>query len=184
MRLIVGMACLAAAGAVQGATSGGRGAAYLAALGGPANVESVEACTTRLRLILNDQGAVDEAGLKALGARGLVRPSDRALQVVLGPIADQVAGEIRSAMEDGDVTAVAPAPAEAWLAALGGRDNLLGAERCDGRLRLTLRDAARADVAALKQLGARAVALTPSGAHLILGPAAEALGRALAEPTG
>jgi len=166
----------AATGAVQ-AAAGGRGAAYLAALGGAANVESVDACTTRLRLILNDQKAVDEAGLKALGARGLVRPSDRALQVVLGPVADQVAGEIRSAMEGG----AAHAPADAWLAALGGPGNLLGAERCDGRLRLTLRDAARADVAALKTLGARAVALTPSGAHLILGPSAEPLQRALAE---
>jgi N-acetylglucosamine PTS system EIICBA or EIICB component len=167
---------IAATGAVQ-AAAGGRGAAYLAALGGAANVESVDACTTRLRLILNDQKAVDEAGLKALGARGLVRPSDRALQVVLGPVADQVAGEIRSAMEGG----AAHAPADAWLAALGGPGNLLGAERCDGRLRLTLRDAARADVAALKTLGARAVALTPSGAHLILGPSAEPLQRALAE---
>ena len=174
---------MAASGAVQAAASGGRGAGYLAALGGAANVESVDACTTRLRLILNDHGAVDEAGLKALGARGLVRPSERALQVVLGPIADQVASEIRSAMESG-----APAPAavaaDAWLAALGGRDNLVGAERCDGRLRLTLKDAARADIAVLKQLGARAVALTPSGAHLILGPAAEALERTLVEPTG
>ena len=126
---------------------------------------------------------MDEAGLKALGARGLVRPSERALQVVLGPIADQVASEIRSAMESG-AAAPAAVAADAWLAALGGRDNLVGAERCDGRLRLTLKDAARADIAVLKQLGARAVALTPSGAHLILGPAAEALERTLVEPTG
>ena len=174
---------MAASGAVQAATFGGRGAGYLAALGGAANVESVDACTTRLRLILNDHGAVDEAGLKALGARGLVRPSERALQVVLGPIADQVASEIRSAMESG-AAAPAAVAADAWLAALGGRDNLVGAERCDGRLRLTLKDAARADIAVLKQLGARAVALTPSGAHLILGPAAEALERTLVEPTG
>ena len=174
---------MAASGAVQAATFGGRGAGYLAALGGAANVESVDACTTRLRLILNDHGAVDEAGLKALGARGLVRPSERALQVVLGLIADQVASEIRSAMESG-AAAPAAVAADAWLAALGGRDNLVGAERCDGRLRLTLKDAARADIAVLKQLGARAVALTPSGAHLILGPGAEALERTLVEPTG
>ncbi|MEH6665777.1 MAG: N-acetylglucosamine-specific PTS transporter subunit IIBC [Brevundimonas sp.] len=171
---------VAASGPAQTAASGGRGAAYLAALGGTANVESVEACTTRLRLILNDQGVVDEAALKALGARGLVRPSDRALQVVLGPVADQVAGEIRSAMDGAAVIA----PADAWLAALGGRGNLLRAERCDGRLRLTLRDAARADVAALKHLGARAVAITPSGAHLILGPSAGPLHRALAGQAG
>jgi glucose-like phosphotransferase system IIB component len=50
------------------ANAGGRGAAYLAALGGAGNLESVEACTTRLRLIVSDQSVIDEAKLKALGA--------------------------------------------------------------------------------------------------------------------
>ncbi len=80
------------------ATGGGRGADFVAALGGAGNLVSVDACTTRLRLIVADQGAVSEPGLKALGARGIVKPSDKALQVVLGPIADQVAGEIRAAL--------------------------------------------------------------------------------------
>jgi N-acetylglucosamine PTS system EIICBA or EIICB component len=161
---------MAASGAVQAATSGGRGAAYLAALGGPANVASVEACTTRLRLILNDQGAVDEAGLKVLGARGLVRPSDRALQVVLGPIADQVAGEIREAMDGASsLAAAAESDPRAWLTALGGRENVQSAERCDGRVRVSLIDSSRVDMDGLKRLGARAVALTPSGVHLIVG---------------
>ncbi len=73
----------------------------IAALGGAANLRAVDACTTRLRLTVADQSAVDEAALRALGARGLVRPSADALQVVLGPIADQVAGELRAAMRDG-----------------------------------------------------------------------------------
>ncbi len=70
---------------------GGRGAAFAAALGGSANLVSVDACTTRLRLVLADPDAVDEPRLRALGARGLVRPSRATLQVVLGPVADQVA---------------------------------------------------------------------------------------------
>ena len=148
---------MAATGAVR-AAAGGRGAAYLAALGGAANVESVDACTTRLRLILNDQDAVDEAGLKALGARGLVRPSDRALQVVLGPIADQVADEIRAALAAGPVAD--DGNAEDWLAALGGRDNVLSVERRDGRVLLRLKAGSGLDVAALKALGARGVAVT------------------------
>lgn len=168
---------MTATGVVQ-AAAGGRGAAYLAALGGAANVDSVDACTTRLRLILNDQKAVDEAGLKALGARGLVRPSDRALQVVLGPIADQVADEIRAALT---VASVAGAGnAEDWLAALGGRDNVLSVERRDGRVLLRLKAGSGLDVAALKALGARGVAVTAAGAHLILGPRAEAVARNLA----
>ena len=76
-----------------------RGPAFVAALGGPTNLREVGACTTRLRLIVADQSAVDEANLKALGARGILRPAPEALQVVLGPIADAVAMDIRAALD-------------------------------------------------------------------------------------
>ncbi len=79
------------------ATAGNRGAQFVAALGGKANLLSVDACMTRLRLTLADTTAIDEAALKALGARGIVRPGGNALQVVVGPIADQLAQEVRSA---------------------------------------------------------------------------------------
>ena len=59
------------------ASAGGRGEDFLIALGGAANLVSVDACTTRLRLVVTGQGAVDEPRLKALGARGIVRPSER-----------------------------------------------------------------------------------------------------------
>ena len=88
------------------ATGSGAGAepgmahAFIAALGGPANLVTVDACTTRLRLVVKDQKAVDDTALKRLGARGVVRPSANALQVVLGPIADQVATDIRRGLHD------------------------------------------------------------------------------------
>ena len=41
---------------------------------------------------------MDPGALTRLGARGLVRPSDNALQVVIGPMADQLAGELRGAL--------------------------------------------------------------------------------------
>jgi PTS system N-acetylglucosamine-specific IIC component len=75
-----------------------RGASYLAALGGPANVLEVEACATRLRLSLVDDARVDEAALKQLGARGVLRIGAGTAQVIIGPHADQVAGEIQDAM--------------------------------------------------------------------------------------
>ena len=75
-----------------------RARGFIEALGGAANLTSVDACTTRLRLVVADQGAINEPALKALGARGLVRPSARDLQVVLGPIADEVAREMREAL--------------------------------------------------------------------------------------
>ncbi|HKF98043.1 MAG TPA: N-acetylglucosamine-specific PTS transporter subunit IIBC, partial [Steroidobacteraceae bacterium] len=72
--------------------------AWITALGGADNVRSVDACTTRLRLVVASQSAVNADALRRLGARGLVRPSAEALQVVVGATADQLAGEIRAAL--------------------------------------------------------------------------------------
>ncbi|KQN31828.1 PTS N-acetyl-D-glucosamine transporter [Sphingomonas sp. Leaf34] len=155
-----------------------RGAAFAEALGGAANLTSVGACTTRLRLIVADQGAVDEARLKALGARGLIRPSANALQIVLGPIADSVAVEIRDAIAAGGVApaAVAPLPevadirlTPATLAALGGADNVDAATQHGTRLRIRLKDTDRASATALEALGVHAIARPAPGLlHLLM----------------
>jgi len=175
------------AGPAAVGAAGGRGGEFVVALGGAANLVSVDACTTRLRLVLADPKAVDEAALKRLGSRGVVRPSDKALQVVLGPIADQVAGEIRDAARVG--AGIAPAPvvvvqtvdAAPWLAALGGRANLRGAGAASSRLWLDLADPGAADEAALRALGARAFARPSAHAlHVILNADATGVGAALA----
>jgi len=83
------------------AGAGERAVAYITALGGPENITTVDACTTRLRLVIGKQDAVNTDALKALGARGVVRPSATALQVVIGANADQIAGEIRDALRSG-----------------------------------------------------------------------------------
>ncbi|MCW7556137.1 N-acetylglucosamine-specific PTS transporter subunit IIBC [Endozoicomonas gorgoniicola] len=72
----------------------GRAERYIALLGGQENLKEVGACITRLRLTLKDSNNVDEAGLKALGAKGVVRLSSSSLQVILGPQAEIIAGEI------------------------------------------------------------------------------------------
>jgi N-acetylglucosamine PTS system EIICBA or EIICB component len=82
----------------QPAGDAARAKAFIGALGGARNLVTVDACTTRLRLVVADQSTVNEAALRHLGARGVVRPGADALQVVLGPIADQVAGDIRAAL--------------------------------------------------------------------------------------
>jgi PTS system N-acetylglucosamine-specific IIC component len=162
------------------AVTGRRGPDFVHALGGSGNLEVVDACTTRLRLVLVDPQKADEPTLRKLGARGFVRPSAKALQVVLGPEADQVASEIRAAVAAGDAPAGAARSAEPWFAALGGRDNVRGVRRLDGRLVLELADPAKADRAALAKLGVRAVA-SPGlqSLHLILGSAAGDVAAAL-----
>jgi PTS system N-acetylglucosamine-specific IIC component len=96
---------------------GGRGASYIAALGGAGNLVSVDACTTRLRLAIASQDVVDINALKALGARGVVRPSATSLQVVIGGDADQVAGEIRDALRSAPAVAATPRAAASAPAA-------------------------------------------------------------------
>jgi N-acetylglucosamine PTS system EIICBA or EIICB component len=157
---------------------GTRGARFVAALGGAANLVSVDACTTRLRLIVNDTSKVDEAQLKALGSRGVVRPSAKALQVVLGPVADQVAGEIRDAMAAGDAGPARHdiADADALLAALGGGGNVRAVATGASRLRVDVADPAIVDVARLSALGARGVVRPkPQNVHVVIGPDAATL---------
>jgi PTS system N-acetylglucosamine-specific IIC component len=165
-----------------------RAQAFIKALGGAQNLVSVDACTTRLRLVVADQNAVNVDYLKQLGARGVVRPSANALQVVLGPIADQVAGDIRAGMHSrgaepastdarpfspeeepakpGPVpaaAAAASAPFDSGLAnqllfALGGRENIRELGAISTRLRVTVRDMGSISESALQALGLRGVA--------------------------
>jgi PTS system N-acetylglucosamine-specific IIC component len=164
--------------------------ALVAALGGAGNLVSVDACTTRLRLVVADQSAIDEAALRRLGVRGLVRPSANALQVVLGPIADQVAGDMRAALRGGGAaTPVTPAPvpvvleaaderfdpelAARLLAALGGGGNVNAIDAASTRLLISLRDAASVDETALRSCGLRGIARpAPDRLHLLIGPSA------------
>jgi PTS system N-acetylglucosamine-specific IIC component len=68
------------------ATPGARAQAFVTALGGARNLIEVQACTTRLRLVLADNRSIDEAALKRLGTRGILRSSTEGLQVVLVPL--------------------------------------------------------------------------------------------------
>jgi len=152
----------------------GRAGALLSALGGAGNLVSVDACTTRLRLEVSDQTAVDEAALKAIGARGLVRPSATTLQVVLGPIADQVAGELRTALRSAGVRAVGDLPAR-LLASLGGAGNVASLEQVSTRILVTVRAGGNIDLTTLASLGLRGIARpAPASLHLIVGPDAAA----------
>jgi N-acetylglucosamine PTS system EIICBA or EIICB component len=138
-----------------------RARAFVAALGGAENLTEVAACTTRLRLRMVDNQTVDEATLKRLGARGILRASAQGLQVVLGPIADQVAGEIRAALRSAP-PAITPARAEhdatALLAALGGRTNVMDLETAAGRLLIRTARPESIDEPALAKLGIRGIA--------------------------
>ncbi len=147
---------------------GNRGDAFVAALGGADNLTEVEACTTRLRLVVVDGAAIDEPALKRLGARGFVRPSASSLQVVLGPIADQVAGEIRAALRSSTATTSGGHDPQALLAVLGGRENVLDMVAVPGRLLLRLARIEIVDDRKLQALGVRGIARPGGGSLQVL----------------
>jgi len=186
---------VAAPGAV---VAGSRGEGFVVALGGAANLIDVAACTTRLRLVIADPALVDERALKALGSRGMIWPAPGALQVVLGPIADQVAGEMRGFLKQAPVV-IAPAtvspvtiverrpapPAisgdiDRLLAALGGASNILDLTVASSRLCLTVESTDAAAENDLRAFGARGVVkVSATSLHVIIGPNAQATADAL-----
>jgi len=71
--------------------------AYIAALGGKANIVQVDACAeTRLRLVVRDESRIQDAALKSEGIAALVRlEGGKTLHLLAGLNADQYAAEMR-----------------------------------------------------------------------------------------
>lgn len=62
-------------------------------LGGSENIKILEPCITRLRVEVVDPDNVSEDKLKDAGVYGVVQV-EQTVQVVVGPEADELAGEI------------------------------------------------------------------------------------------
>lgn len=151
------------------------GARYLAALGGAANIREIDSCTTRLRLQLANSDTVDEAALKALGARGSMKLAGGAMQVIIGPEVEHVANAAKAAMA-GSTKAAATADSigARYLAALGGAGNIRNVDSCTTRLRLQVDDSNLLDEAKLKGLGAKGILkMSAETAQVVIGPEAE-----------
>jgi N-acetylglucosamine PTS system EIICBA or EIICB component len=156
------------------ATSGA--SAWVHALGGARNLVSVDACTTRLRLVIANQAPVDEAALKKLGARGVVRPSAESLQVVVGPIADQLASDIRSELKAPTANTAPSLSASALLEALGGRANVRDVKLAASRLCIAVKNADAVVNARIAELSVRGIARPAADSlHFVLGPSAAAV---------
>jgi PTS system N-acetylglucosamine-specific IIC component len=159
------------------------------ALGGAGNLRSVDACTTRLRLVVADQSLVQTETLRQLGAHGVIQPTANAVQVVLGPIADQVASEMRSCLGSAGAeveTGREPSPpathadpasrmpadrVRAWIEAFGGPTNLRSVECHAGRLRFEVVDRSAVDEGLERTLEIRALVwIRPTVAHVLVDP--------------
>jgi PTS system N-acetylglucosamine-specific IIC component len=185
--------------AAEAGKSGESSLGWIAALGGARNLRTVEACTTRLRLTVSDQSLIDESALKSLGSRGVLKLADGAVQVVVGPIADQLAADIRGALRHAPAAAAslapksgAPVPAspvsaspnrgdlESLLMALGGRKNVANVEARSTRLLVEVRDGSNVDDTKLGSAGYRgAMRVADKVWHIIVGHEAAAVALAI-----
>lgn len=142
----------AADGAAEPA-GGGMAEKLVAAFGGKANIETLDACITRLRLAVKDASKVSDDALKQLGASGVMRIGNN-VQAVFGTASENLKTDMEEYLRSGgSVRNSAPA---AVVSALGGSDNVAAAQRLnDGDWRFKLKNAAFADEEKLRAAGVK-----------------------------
>lgn len=72
---------------------------YIDALGGYDNIVSVDNCVTRLRLGVKDNGIIEDKNLTKLGAKGIMRPGKKNIQVIVGTNVQFVADAIKAELK-------------------------------------------------------------------------------------
>lgn len=165
------------------------------AFGGRRNIDSLDACITRLRVKVNDVTKVNAEKLKALGAAGVVMMGD-GVQAIFGTQSENLKTGMQEYLNTAGPEAdeaEAPSPVKApvaaaglvpklrdpdaarktsaWLAALGGPENVERVDACaETRLRVVLRDESRANKSSLVSAGIEAViSVSPGTLHLLAG---------------
>lgn len=68
-------------------------------LGGKDNIDSLDYCTTRLRVGVKDRALVDDSLIKRAAVSGVIHPSEKSVQVIVGPAVqfmyDEVSHQLR-----------------------------------------------------------------------------------------
>lgn len=73
---------------------------FIIALGGLDNFISADSCITRLRLDMHNRDIIDEKMLKKLGSKGVIKPGQTSVQVILGAKAERIANGIRERLNN------------------------------------------------------------------------------------
>jgi glucose PTS system EIICB or EIICBA component len=177
------------------------------AFGGAENILNLDACVTRLRVVVADKTKVKSARLKELGASGVLMVAD-GVQAVFGTLSENLKTDMEkflgSSASTKPVELKSPvaisdkmvAPASLTLsqreslktltALLGGRDNIKSLEPVAvTRLRVELKNAKSAKLSDLNEAaGVMATQeIRPDLLHLVVGDAAQALAQAFASHT-
>lgn len=72
---------------------------YIAKLGGKSNIIEIDACITRIRLTVENSSLIKDEELKSLGASGVIRPTKKNMQVVVGTKADIISDAIKKQLK-------------------------------------------------------------------------------------
>ncbi|MFP7706513.1 N-acetylglucosamine-specific PTS transporter subunit IIBC [Trueperella sp. LYQ141] len=83
----------------------------IAGLGGPSNIDLVDYCATRLRVTVKDHLPVKEAEIKKTGVAGVIRPSQKSVQVIVGPQVQYVYDEVAAQLQNSSVALQGEQPA-------------------------------------------------------------------------
>lgn len=158
--------------------------ALVAAFGGAENIRNLDACVTRLRVVVADKSKVNEGQLKALGAAGVLKVAD-GVQAIFGTQSENLKTDMERYLAAGgaNLSAAQSAPAassvdvKGLLATLGGRDNLASARVVAySRVRVELKNAIQVTADQLAKFGVKETQeIRPGLYHLIVGEGATAL---------
>lgn len=69
--------------------------AYVDLIGGKENVDEIQACITRIRLVLKDNSSIEEKDVKKLGASGLMKAGNQVTQIIVGTKAELIVDEMK-----------------------------------------------------------------------------------------
>jgi len=74
--------------------------AFIKALGGKENITHTDACITRLRMGVLKSKKLKDQDFISLGAKGIIRPDNKSIQIILGTKAAHIAENIKEALKD------------------------------------------------------------------------------------
>ncbi len=163
----------AASAALSSSDEDAMSAALVKAFGGASNITNLDACITRLRVTTADVSKVDDAALKALGARGVIRVGNGA-QAIFGTASENLKTDMEIYLQGGGASAQ-PAAAPGLDAAsifgkLGGKGNVVAVEAvANTRVRIELRDLAGVSMSDLSNAGVQVMKAGDNALHLIVG---------------
>lgn len=184
-------------GPTESKTTTGRSRELVLAFGGRMNITNLDACITRLRVVVKDADSVDQAKLKAMGAAGVMMVGN-SVQAIFGTPSENMKTDMEEYLKtvgsenEADIAATSKEPvgkasdaafetmaiepevreaAAQMFVALGGPSNLRKIEAVAfTRLRVELSDAAKFDEEGAKMAGVLAVMqVAPDVLHLIIG---------------